>query len=52
MLKAIHAQEDGAEAIKKAYSVAEKLEKMKLRGAAATVREGIKETLTRKMQLS
>jgi putative transposase len=46
MLKAIHAQEDGGEAIKKAYSVAEKLEKMKLARAAATVREGIAETLS------
>ena len=46
MLKAIHAQEDGEEAIKKAYSVAEKLEKMKLGRAAATVREGIAETLS------
>jgi putative transposase len=46
MLKAIHAQEDGAEAIKKAYGVAEKLEKMKLGRAAATVREGITETLS------
>jgi putative transposase len=46
MLKAIHAQEDGAEAIKKAYSVAEKLEKMKLGRAAATVRDGITETLS------
>jgi putative transposase len=46
MLKAIHAQEDGAEAIKKAYSVAEKLEKMKLGRAGATVREGIAETLS------
>lgn len=46
MLKAIHAQEDAAEAIKKAYSVAEKLEKMKLGSAAATVREGITETLS------
>jgi len=46
MLKAIHAQEDAKEALKKAKAVADKLEKMKLSKAAATVREGIEETLT------
>jgi len=46
MLKAIHAQEDRSEALLKAESVAAKLESMKLSGAAATVREGIEETLS------
>ena len=46
MLKAIHAQEDMEEAIRKANIVAEKLEKMKLARAANTIREGIKETLS------
>jgi putative transposase len=46
MLKAIHAQEDMEEAIRKATIVAEKLEKMKLARAANTIREGIKETLS------
>jgi putative transposase len=46
MLKAIHAQEDREEAIRKATIVAEKLEKMKLARAANTIREGIKETLS------
>jgi putative transposase len=46
MLKAIHAQEDREEAIRKATIVAEKLEKMKLGRAANTIREGIKETLS------
>ena len=40
MLKAIHAQENHAEATKKAQAVAEKLEGMKLKEAAKTVREG------------
>lgn len=46
MLKAIHAQEDMEEAIRKANIVAEKLEKMKLARAANTIRDGIKETLS------
>ena len=45
MLKAIHAQEDLAEAHKKAHSVADKLEHMKLHKAAQRVREGVTETL-------
>jgi putative transposase len=46
MLKAIHAQEDKEEAVRKANIVAEKLEKMKLGRAANIIREGIKETLS------
>lgn len=46
MLKAIHAQEDTAEALNKAKVVADKLDKMKLSKAAAKIREGIEETLT------
>lgn len=46
MLKAIHAQEDLAEAKKKAKAVAEKLENMKLRKAAERVRDGGEETLS------
>jgi transposase-like protein len=45
MLKAIHAQEDRAAALAKAEQVVEKLESMKLRQAAETVREGYEETL-------
>ena len=45
MLKAIHAQEDRQEALKKAEAVAKKLERMKLRKAAQLVREGATETL-------
>ena len=45
MLKAIHAQEDFAEAQKKAQAVADKLEQMKLRKAAEKVRDGACETL-------
>jgi putative transposase len=45
MLKAIHAQEDLAEAQKKASAVADKLEYMKLHKAAQRVREGVTETL-------
>ena len=45
MLKAIHAQEDLAEAQKKARAVADKLEHMKLHKAAQRVREGASETL-------
>ncbi|AQT68808.1 Transposase [Anaerohalosphaera lusitana] len=46
MLKAIHAQEDLAEAKKKAHAVADKLDGMKLRRAAQRVREGAQETLS------
>jgi putative transposase len=46
MLKAIHAQEDRQEALKKAEVVAKKLEDMKLSKAAAIVREGAEETLS------
>jgi transposase-like protein len=46
MLKAIHAQEDRDAATEKANAVALKLERMKLRKAAKTLREGYAETLT------
>jgi transposase-like protein len=46
MLKAIHAQEDLAEAQNKACAVADKLDGMKLRKAAAVVREGAAERLS------
>ena len=46
MLKAIHAQEDGAEARKKAKAVVSKLKSMKLRKAAEMVSESIEETFT------
>src|SRR5512135_1620899 len=45
MLKAIHAQEDKKEALKKAAVVVKKLEEMKLGKAAGIVRDGIGETL-------
>ena len=45
MLKAIHAQEDRKEALKKATMVVKKLEEMKLGKAAEVVRDGIEETL-------
>ena len=45
MLKAIHAQEDRNAAVEKAEAVIKKLESMKLRKAAQTVREGHEETL-------
>jgi putative transposase len=45
MLKAIHAQEDKAEAVKKAAVVTDKLRGMKLSRAAEILREGIEETL-------
>ncbi len=45
MLKAIHAQEDKKEAMRKAAIVVKKLETMKLKRAADTVKEGIEETL-------
>ena len=45
MLKTIHAQEDRQAAADKAEAVIEKLESMKLRKAAQTVREGYGETL-------
>jgi len=46
MLKAIHAQEDLAEAQRKAQAVADKLDEMKLRKAAQTVRDGVHETFS------
>jgi len=46
MLKAIHAQEDLAEAQNKAQAVADKLDSMKLSKAAQMVREGAHETLS------
>jgi len=46
MLKAIHAQEDKKEAIKKASGVVEKLKTMKLGKAAEIVKEGIGETVS------
>jgi len=46
MLKAIHAQEDVEAATEKAEAVVAKLESLKLRKAAATVRDGYAETLT------
>jgi len=46
MLKAIHAQEDREEALRKARSVIEKLEGMRLKRAAEGVRRGIEETLS------
>ena len=45
MLKAIHAQEDRKEALKKAAIVAKKLDEMKLGKASSIVRGGIEETL-------
>ena len=45
MLKAIHAQEDTEAATEKAEAVVAKLESMKLRKAAETVRSGYAETL-------
>lgn len=45
MLKAIHAQEDMAEAKKKAKAVTKKLESMKLRKAAKQVSDGAEETM-------
>ena len=46
MLKAIHAQENRTEALKKAEAVVDKLKKMKLAKAAKKVCEGVEETLT------
>ncbi len=46
MLKAIHAQEDREEAMRKAVSVAKKLEVIKLGKAAKLLSEGIQETLS------
>jgi len=46
MLKAIHAQENRTEALKKAEAVVDKLKKMNLAKAAEKVREGVEETLT------
>lgn len=45
MLKAIHAQEDREEALKKARAVAEKLQQMKLKKASQMVNDSIHETL-------
>jgi len=45
MLKAIHAQEDRSEALRKAQNPLKKLEQMKLARAASIVREGIEERL-------
>jgi len=45
MLKAIHAQEGHAEASKKAEAIAQKLDEMRLKEAAKTVRDGALETL-------
>lgn len=46
MLKAIHAQEDRSEAIKKSNSVCEKLRKMKLKSVAEHVEKTIHETFS------
>lgn len=46
MLKAIHAQEDREEALKKSAMVTKKLEEMKLGKAAKLLSEGIEETLS------
>ena len=46
MLKAVHAQENRQEAIKKSASVAKKLEVMKLSKAAKLLSDGIQETLS------
>jgi len=46
MLKAIHAQEDKKEAVKKATGVVEKLKTMKLSKAAEIIKTGIEETLS------
>jgi putative transposase len=46
MLKAIHAQEDREEAIRKTEVVAEKLDAMKLSKAAKVIKKGIEETLS------
>jgi len=46
MLKAIHAQENRAEALNKAKAVADKLKKMKLPKAAEKVRDSVEETLS------
>lgn len=45
MLKAIHAQEDRAAALRKAHDVEKKLLTLKLAKAARIVREGVEETL-------
>jgi transposase-like protein len=46
MLKAIHAQEDGAAARRKAAEVVQKLQERKLERAAQLVREAVEETLS------
>ncbi|WP_202901008.1 transposase, partial [Leptospira inadai] len=45
MLKAIHAQENKDESLKKAKFVVERLTEMKLKEAAKVVSDGIEETL-------
>jgi ribosomal protein L22 len=45
MLKAIHAQERREEALKKVESIANKIQNMKLKKAAAIVTDAIQETL-------
>jgi transposase-like protein len=46
MMKAIHAQESRAEALKKAAFVVERLRQMKLKNAALLVADGIEDTLS------
>lgn len=46
MMKAIHAQEDRAEALKKAAFVVERLRQMKLKNEALLVAEGLEDTLS------
>jgi putative transposase len=46
MLKAIHAQENRDECLKKAEAVVKKLEEMKLKKASMKLQEGILETLS------
>lgn len=46
MLKAIHAQEDAKEALRKSKAVSEKLQKMKLKNAAEYIDTSIHETLS------
>jgi transposase-like protein len=46
MLKAIYAQEDRAEALRKVKAVVKKLQQMKLQKAAKVLQEGVEETLS------
>jgi putative transposase len=46
MLKAIHAQENKRETLKKGKYVIEQLKKMKLKNASETLENGLQETLT------